>query len=40
MLQTLLRSGSFEAVHRTQDKQVRRGIVLLPHRGVAVRYHS
>jgi len=40
VLQTLLRSGSFEAVHHSQDKQVRRGIVLLPHRGVAVRYRS
>jgi len=39
-LQTLLRCGSFEAVHDDQDKQVRRGIVLLPHRGVLVRYHS
>ena len=39
-LQTLLRSGSFEAVHKSQDRQVRRGIVLLPHRGVPVRYHS
>ena len=38
VIQTLLRSGRFEAVHETQDKQVRRGIVLLPHRGVAVRY--
>ncbi len=38
-LQTLLRSGSFEAVHKSQDRQVRRGIVLLPHRGVPVRYH-
>jgi cytochrome P450 len=37
-LQTLLRSGRFEAVNRDQDRQVRRGIVLLPHRGVAVRY--
>jgi cytochrome P450 len=37
-LQTLLRSGSFEAVHKVQDRQVRRGIVLLPHRGVRVRY--
>ena len=40
VLQTLLRSGSFEAVHAGQDRQVRRGIVLLPHRGVPVRYHS
>jgi cytochrome P450 len=39
VLQTLLRSGRFEAVHETQDRQVRRGIVLLPHRGVPVRYH-
>ena len=39
VLQTLLRSGRFEAVHKSQDRQVRRGIVLLPHRGVAVRYH-
>ncbi|HZA09027.1 cytochrome P450 [Mycobacterium sp.] len=38
-LQTLLRSGSFEAVHKSADRQVRRGIVLLPHRGVQVRYH-
>jgi cytochrome P450 len=38
VLQTLLRSGRFEAVHANQDKQVRRGIVLLPHRGVPVRY--
>jgi len=40
VLQTLLRSGRFEAVHAGQDRQVRRGIVLLPHRGVPVRYHS
>jgi cytochrome P450 len=40
VLQTLLRRGSFEAVHAGQDRQVRRGIVLLPHRGVPVRYHS
>ena len=40
VLQTLLRCGRFEAVHDDQDKQVRRGIVLLPHRGVVVRYHS
>jgi cytochrome P450 len=40
VLQTLLRSGRFEAVHDDQDRQVRRGIVLLPHRGVPVRYHS
>jgi cytochrome P450 len=39
VLQTLLRSGRFEAVHDTQDRQVRRGIVLLPHRGVPVRYY-
>ena len=39
VLQTLLRAGRFEAVHTTQDRQVRRGIVLLPHRGVKVRYH-
>ncbi len=39
-LQTLLRSGSFEAVHKGQDRQVRRGIVLLPHRGVRVRYRT
>jgi cytochrome P450 len=39
-LQTLLRSGSFEAVHKSQDRQVRRGIVLLPHRGVPVRYYK
>ncbi len=39
-LQTLLRSGSFEAVHKNQDRQVQRGIVLLPHRGVSVRYRS
>jgi cytochrome P450 len=38
ILQTLLRSGRFEAVHESQDRQVRRGIVLLPHRGVSVRY--
>jgi cytochrome P450 len=40
VLQTLLRSGRFEATHVDQDRQVRRGIVLLPHRGVRVRYHS
>ena len=40
MLQTLLRSGRFEAVHKDQDRQARRGIVLLPHRGVEVRYRS
>jgi cytochrome P450 len=40
VIQTLLRCGSFEAVHDNQDKQVRRGIVLLPHRGVPVRCHS
>ncbi len=40
VLQTLLRAGHFEAVHPTQDRQVRRGIVLLPHRGVPVRYHA
>ena len=40
VLQTLLRSGRFEAIHDDQDRQVRRGIVLLPHRGVPVRYHS
>jgi cytochrome P450 len=40
VLQTLLRSGRFEAVHESQDRQVRRGIVLLPHRGVPVRYHA
>jgi cytochrome P450 len=40
ILQTLLRSGRFEAVHESQDRQVRRGIVLLPHRGVSVRYHG
>ena len=40
VLQTLLRSGRFEAIHADQDRQVRRGIVLLPHRGVPVRYHS
>lgn len=40
VLHTLLRSGTFEAVHPKQDRQVRRGIVLLPHRGVPVRYHS
>ncbi len=40
VLQTLLRSGRFEAVHQSQDRQVRRGIVLLPHRGVRVRYHA
>ena len=40
ILQTLLRSGRFEATHADQDRQVRRGIVLLPHRGVPVRYHS
>ena len=39
-LQTLLRSGRFEAVHKSQDRQVRRGIVLLPHRGVPVRYYK
>jgi cytochrome P450 len=39
-LQTLLRSGSFDAVHEDQDRQVRKGIVLLPHRGVAVRYRT
>jgi cytochrome P450 len=39
-IQTLLRSGRFEAVHEHQDRQVRRGIVLLPHRGVRVRYYS
>jgi cytochrome P450 len=39
VLQTLLRAGRFEAVHAGQDRQVRRGIVLLPHRGVPVRYH-
>ena len=39
ILQTLLRSGRFEAVHKSQDRQVRRGIVLLPHRGASVRYH-
>ena len=39
-LQTLLRSGSFEAVHQGQDRPVRRGIVLLPHRGVQVRYYK
>lgn len=39
MIQTLLRSGRFEAVHKQQDRKVRRGIVLLPHRGVPVRYH-
>lgn len=38
VLQTLLRCGSFEAVHDGQDRQVRRGIVLLPHRGAQVRY--
>ncbi len=38
MLQTLLRAGRFEAVHKDQDRQARRGIVLLPHRGVLVRY--
>lgn len=38
VLQTLLRSGRFEALHQGQDRQVRRGIVLLPHRGVRVRY--
>jgi len=38
-LQTLLRSGRLEAVHERQDRQVRRGIVLLPHRGVPVRYY-
>jgi hypothetical protein len=27
-------------VHKSQDRQVRRGIVLLPHRGVPVRYQS
>lgn len=37
-LQTLLRSGSFEAMNKNQDRQVRRGIVLLPHRAVPVRY--
>jgi hypothetical protein len=37
-LQTLLRCGNFTAVHQVQDRQVRRGIVLLPHRGVRVRY--
>ena len=40
VLQTLLRCGRFEAVHDDQDRQVRRGIVLLPHRGVLVRYHA
>jgi cytochrome P450 len=40
VLQTLLRSGRFDATHDDQDRQVRRGIVLLPHRGVQVRYHS
>jgi cytochrome P450 len=40
VLQTLLRAGRFEAVHDDQDRQVRRGIVLLPHRGVPVRYYS
>jgi cytochrome P450 len=40
VLQTLLRSGRFEAVHDRGDRQVRRGIVLLPHRGVRVRYQS
>jgi cytochrome P450 len=40
VLQTLLRSGRFRAEHGDQDRQVRRGIVLLPHRGVPVRYHS
>ncbi len=39
VLQTLLRCGRFEPVHADQDRQVRRGIVLLPHRGVVVRYH-
>ncbi|OBK73592.1 cytochrome P450 [Mycobacterium sp. 1274761.0] len=39
IIQTLLRSGRLQAVHPTQDRQVRRGIVLLPHRGVRVRYH-
>lgn len=37
-LETMLRSGHFEPVHPNQDRQVRRGIVLLPHRGVSVRY--
>jgi cytochrome P450 len=40
VLQTLLRAGRFEAVHEQQDRQVRRGIVLLPHRGVPVRFHA
>jgi cytochrome P450 len=40
VMQTLLRAGRFEAVRSGQDRQVRRGIVLLPHRGVPVRYHS
>ncbi|WNG90891.1 cytochrome P450 [Mycobacterium sp. ITM-2016-00318] len=40
VLQTLLSSGRFEAVHDRGDRQVRRGIVLLPHRGVRVRYQS
>ncbi len=39
VLQTLLRDGRFDAIHADQDRQVRRGIVLLPHRGVPVRYH-
>ena len=39
-LQTLLRCGRFEAVYKSQDRQVRRGIVLLPHRGVPVRYYK
>lgn len=38
-LHTILRSGRFEPLHKNQDRQVRRGIVLLPHRGVLVRYH-